>query len=216
MIIAVDFDGTLALDEYPGIGEQTDEMRILTTLLRQAQYEKHSVILDTCRAGDRLQEAVLWLKNTAHFSPDFVNENVPERIEQFGGDTRKISADLYIEDSAAGFTFEGAFAALCEALRVLPASTPQSILQEAHGLVYGDRAAQHGDIHVTFPEIAERWSLELGKTIRAYQVARCMAEVKAVRQRYGEYDRDDYTDQVGYLEIACRLKEGEQCHQATR
>lgn len=35
---------------------------------------------------------------------DYANENIPERIEQWGNDCRKISADYYIDDRAVELT----------------------------------------------------------------------------------------------------------------
>lgn len=103
-IIAVDFDGTLCQDEYPGIGVGN---LALIRQLKGAQRAGDKVILNTCRMGDRLTEAVKWCRNHGLIF-DAVNENLPERIAKYGGDCRKISADLYIDDkgihpSAIGF-----------------------------------------------------------------------------------------------------------------
>lgn len=49
----------------------------------------------------RLVEAIQWL-NAHGVIPDYVNENAPDRIQQYGGDTRKISADFYIDDKIVG------------------------------------------------------------------------------------------------------------------
>ena len=55
------------------------------------------MILNTCRQGKRLEEALTWC--AAHgIEFDAVNENLKERIDQYGGDCRKISADYYIDD----------------------------------------------------------------------------------------------------------------------
>jgi len=49
----------------------------------------------------KLVEALHWL-NAHGLTPDFINENAPQRIQQYGGDTRKISADFYIDDRIIG------------------------------------------------------------------------------------------------------------------
>ena len=53
------------------------------------------------REGKYLDDAVQWLK--AHgLNPDAVNDNLPERVEMWGNNPRKIYADIYIDDHNAG------------------------------------------------------------------------------------------------------------------
>lgn len=59
----------------------------------------NKIILWTCREGDRLQEAVEWCKSYG-LEFDAVNENIPEMIEWYGNDTRKIGYDVLIDDKA--------------------------------------------------------------------------------------------------------------------
>ncbi len=97
--IAVDFDGTLCEDAYPNIGASDIE---LVGSLICAQIYGIKLILNTCREGSLLQDALDWCSNRClHF--DAVNENLTERIEYFGGDCRKVSADLVLDDRAAGW-----------------------------------------------------------------------------------------------------------------
>ncbi len=98
-IIAVDFDGTLCRDEFPGIGEAN--ITLIRTLLVWKKQGKR-LVLWTCRCGDALREAVLWC---AQFGLEFdaVNENVAEVLERYGTESRKITADLYIDDRAVRF-----------------------------------------------------------------------------------------------------------------
>ncbi|GHV49851.1 hypothetical protein FACS1894216_00990 [Synergistales bacterium] len=96
MIIAVDFDGALAENAYPDIGEPINPV-IAFVKWKQAKCAK--VILWTCRKGKELEAALLWCE-VRGIRFDAVNENLPEVIEKFGGDTRKIYADLYIDDRA--------------------------------------------------------------------------------------------------------------------
>lgn len=90
MIIAVDFDGTLQFaDRTPN--------RILFRMLRQNQRNGDIVILWTCRSGKRLMEAVQFcLHNGLKFN--YVNQNAPQAVAALGYDSRKIYADLYIDD----------------------------------------------------------------------------------------------------------------------
>ena len=95
-IIAVDFDGTLCKNEYPNIGKPNDE---LINHLKRVQSKGDKLILWTCRVGDKLKDAVDWCKEKGLIF-DSVNENLPEIIEEFGSDTRKIFANEYIDDKA--------------------------------------------------------------------------------------------------------------------
>lgn len=57
------------------------------------------VILNTCRTGKRLQEAVSFCaRHGLHFQA--VNENLPQVVRMLGHNPRKIYADVYIDDKA--------------------------------------------------------------------------------------------------------------------
>lgn len=55
------------------------------------------LILWTCRRGVYLAQAVKWCKNKG-LEFDAINKNLPESIETYNGDTRKVFADIYIDD----------------------------------------------------------------------------------------------------------------------
>jgi hypothetical protein len=93
-IIAVDFDGTLCENKWPEIGEPNED---LINYLRSRQYFKDKIILWTCRTGFDLRLAVAWCEEHGLYF-DAVNENLPEAIAKYGGDSRKIYADEYIDD----------------------------------------------------------------------------------------------------------------------
>lgn len=93
-IIAVDFDGTLCENKWPDIGAPNKE---LIDYIKNEQEHGARIILWTCRVGDILDEAVKWCFDLDLLF-DAVNENVPEQIELFGGDARKIFATEYIDD----------------------------------------------------------------------------------------------------------------------
>ncbi len=93
--IAVDFDGTLCVHQFPEIGEPIPEM---IAFIREKHAEGTKIILYTCRDDSEerayLQEAIDWC--FLHDIPiDAANENpwVP-----FG--KKKLYADLYIDDRA--------------------------------------------------------------------------------------------------------------------
>ena len=99
--IAVDFDGTLCENRYPKIGEPNTE------LIRQLIEEQEAgaeLILWTCRGGEMLKAAVAWAKKQG-LRFDYVNRNTRERIRAYKSDSRKISADIYIDDRAASFQY---------------------------------------------------------------------------------------------------------------
>lgn len=96
-IYTVDFNGTLSIAaEWPEIGQPNET---LFKFLLEQQAEGARMILYTCRSGEPLAEAVRFCKYHG-LEFDAVNENLPELIEEYGGDTRKIEADYYIDDKA--------------------------------------------------------------------------------------------------------------------
>ena len=96
-IIAVDFDGTLCASAYPDIGAPNIP---LIDLLIARRRNGCRVLLWTCRAGEQLEAAVAWCRMFG-LEFDAVNENLPEMSEMFGNETRKIYADVYLDDKSA-------------------------------------------------------------------------------------------------------------------
>ena len=95
-IIAVDFDGTLCFSNWPELGEPN---RPLIEFLLAQKRSGNKLILWTCRAGDALEKAVNWC-HEHQLEFDAVNDNLPEIIELYGNNSRKISCDYYIDDKA--------------------------------------------------------------------------------------------------------------------
>lgn len=95
-IIAVDFDGTLCVDCYPDIG--TPNLPLIF-LLKRLKAQDRRLILWTCRCGRYLAEAVCWCRNWG-LEFDAVNKNIEEIIAKYGSDSRKIYADVYIDDKS--------------------------------------------------------------------------------------------------------------------
>lgn len=95
MIIAVDFDGVLSANgAWPETGAPNLTLIHWLSDMRQIG---HKVILWTCRVGDALDNAVSFCKDYG-LEFDAVNDNVPEIIQKFGINRRKVTADLYIDD----------------------------------------------------------------------------------------------------------------------
>lgn len=95
-VIATDFDGTLCEDKYPKIGEPNYE---LLNYLKYKQQNGAKIILWTCRAGNYLEEAINWCRRQG-LCFDAINQNIPEAVEKYGEETRKVFAHEYIDDRA--------------------------------------------------------------------------------------------------------------------
>ena len=98
MIIAVDFDGILVEDRFPYIGPTNYRM---TNFVRQLIQEGHEVVLWTSRVGQPLSDALIWCEEQKiHFCA--INDNAPSNKAkyeaQYPQGTRKVSADIYIDD----------------------------------------------------------------------------------------------------------------------
>ena len=98
LIIAVDFDGTIVDDAYPGIGKA--KIFAFETLKRM-QRDGHRLILWTYRHGETLDEAVEFCaKNGIEFYA--VNMSNETEVGFKNDVSRKINADLFIDDRNFG------------------------------------------------------------------------------------------------------------------
>lgn len=95
-IYAVDFDGTLCADKFPKIG--APNMALINRLIKR-RIKGNKIIIWTCRVDERLVEAVEWCKKFG-LEFDAVNANLPEIISYWGKESRKVFADVYIDDKA--------------------------------------------------------------------------------------------------------------------
>ena len=96
MIYAVDFDGTLSMGEWPAVGPANNG---LFDFLKKKQRQGDKLILWTCRAGEALSDAVEFCKDNG-LEFDAVNDNLPEIVEKYGSNSRKITCDVYLDDRA--------------------------------------------------------------------------------------------------------------------
>ncbi len=98
MKIAVDFDGTIVEHRYPQIGE---EKLFAFETLKQMQKLGHQLILWTFRHGRELDEAIAFCKkNGIEFYA--VNKSYPEEDFDIEIVSRKIDADIFIDDRNVG------------------------------------------------------------------------------------------------------------------
>lgn len=105
VVLAVDFDGTIAEDEFPKIGAPRLEF---IEWVKEQKRQGHRLILWTCRSNNilvgenkdgALDHAVEFARNHG-IEFDAVNTNLPEVIEKYSNDTRKVLADYYIDDKS--------------------------------------------------------------------------------------------------------------------
>ena len=102
MIIAVDFDGTIVEHRYPEIGK---EIPFAIDTLKTLQKEGHRLILWSVREDELLNEAVEFCRQRG-LEFYAVNTNYPE--EQTGHQyfSRKLKADVFIDDRNVGGLFD--------------------------------------------------------------------------------------------------------------
>lgn len=93
-VYAVDFDGYLAEAAWPGIG--APRLNVIEHFINLRACG-HKLILWTCREGDRLSEAIRWCAGHG-LAFDAYNASLPEWIERYGTNPRKIGADFYCDD----------------------------------------------------------------------------------------------------------------------
>jgi hypothetical protein len=87
-----------------------------------------------------------------------------------------------------------------------PSSQP--ILQEAHTLIYGERAELYGDPKENVEDIAGRWSDILGVQVTGQQYILCMVALKMSRLRRTPDHRDSWLDIAGYVGVWDKCKYG--------
>lgn len=98
MVIAVDFDGTIVKHRYPQIG---DELPFAVETLKMLQAEGHRLILWTVREREELAEAVAWCKARG-LEFYAINSDFPEETQDNNNYSRKLKADLFIDDRSFG------------------------------------------------------------------------------------------------------------------
>lgn len=97
-ILAIDFDLTICMSNYPELGEEREGAG---DVIRALVHEGYGIVINTCRAGRFQGMAEKWLEEN-HIPYHFINCNFPHLIEFYSSDCRKISADLYIDDKCLG------------------------------------------------------------------------------------------------------------------
>ena len=88
------YDGTLCYSKWPELDQPN---LALIEYLQEWKRNGNKLILWTCCAGEALSKAVEWCREQ-NFEFDAVNDTLPEIIEFYGHNSRKISCDYYIDD----------------------------------------------------------------------------------------------------------------------
>jgi hypothetical protein len=88
-----------------------------------------------------------------------------------------------------------------------------SVLEEAEGLIYGDRKEQYGNAAKNFGDIAHLWEPILGVRPSAEAVALCLLQLKVARAindiRAGkDIKRDTIVDLAGYAGCIEKIQKG--------
>lgn len=96
--LCIDFDGTIVYSDYPKIGKLKPNAVEVINRLYNGGYK---IIINTCRAGIYEGYCYQFLKKH-NIQYHYINSNLPEDIEFFKQDCRKISADIYIDDKQLG------------------------------------------------------------------------------------------------------------------
>jgi len=95
MIVSIDFDGTIADHKYPKIGKIKPGA---VEAIKAIKSRGHQIIIFTCRAGKEEQEMREWLiMNGIPF------DEINSPIEGFDLGSRKVYADVYIDDKGVRF-----------------------------------------------------------------------------------------------------------------
>ena len=104
-IIAIDFDGVIAqINKHwiPGTANIPGPLvEGADTYIKQLYEDGHQIIIWTCRGGQNLWLAEQYLEE--HGIPFHrINDNVESHYDRFKHNTRKVHADIYIDDNQIG------------------------------------------------------------------------------------------------------------------
>lgn len=102
LIIAVDFDGTIT--DNPDITDKELHLRDnCTEVLARLKDDGVRLVLWTCRTGHHLEQAKEFLvENNLLGVFEAVNDHIPEIYEKYEETSRKVGADIYIDDKGFG------------------------------------------------------------------------------------------------------------------
>lgn len=95
--IAIDFDGTIVdIKEHPNWGEIKDNA---IRVINKIKNHDGKIVIWTCRSGSDIPKVKKFLEDN-NIPFDKFNENFDESIEEFKDNSRKVHADIYIDDKS--------------------------------------------------------------------------------------------------------------------
>jgi hypothetical protein len=94
LIIAIDFDGTIAEVDFPSIVKPKSGAK---KYINKLYSEGHHIVIWTCRSDGDLLKAIEFLNEQGIWFHD-VNSHHEGLIRAFNNDTRKVAADVYVDD----------------------------------------------------------------------------------------------------------------------
>lgn len=99
MILAIDFDGTIVDDQFPDVGNMKQGA---AEAINQLYADGYTIIIWTCRTGINKARAVEFLARNG-VKWHYFNESSYHNLKAHNfRDTRKVYADLYIDDRMIG------------------------------------------------------------------------------------------------------------------
>ncbi len=95
----------------------------------------------------------------------------------------------------------------------MPRQKDDTILEEAAGLIYGDRQQQYGNAAENFSDIALLWAPIIGKDIGPEAAALCLLQLKVARairdvREDRPIKRDTIVDLAGYAGCIEKIQKG--------
>lgn len=97
-IISIDYDDTIVHADFPQVGLIKDHA---ADVINRLYHEGHTIIINTCRSGEHQEMAEEYLHECGVWF-HHINENHPDNIILYDSDSRKIFADVYIDDKQLG------------------------------------------------------------------------------------------------------------------
>lgn len=114
-------------------------------------------------------------------------------------------------DISVDFGLDRNYGVLPSSLELIRPSGPQdTILDEAKGLVYGNRGTDYGHPAVDYDRVAKIWSGILGVDVTRLQAIQCMIGIKLSRLSNTPHHHDSWVDIAGYAECGNRVVKYEQ------
>lgn len=140
--IAIDFDGTIVTHKYPRIGE---EIEGAVEYIKKLLIDGHRLILWTVRERELLDEALAWCEERGLVFYA-VNSNYPEETTEDKYYSRKLQADLFIDDRSLGKLprWDAIYQMISNGKPFEPAAVVTTVVDEVHQEMMSRYASGYG------------------------------------------------------------------------